>query len=51
MAAIPREDRAKLRSAGPEERNAILKKGGLSDDEIRQMNEMLRRLDVPRRPD
>ncbi len=47
MKEIPREDRAKLRSASPEEREAILKKGGLSDDEIRQMNDLLRRLEAP----
>lgn len=51
MRGIPREDRAKLRNASPEEREAILKKGGLSDDEVRQMSEMLRRLEAPRSPD
>jgi hypothetical protein len=48
MAAIPREDRAKLISASPEERDAMFIKAGLSDDEIRQMNELLRRLQAPR---
>jgi hypothetical protein len=47
-AAIPREDRVKLINGSPEERDAIFIKTGLSDDEIRQMNELLRRLPAPR---
>jgi HlyD family secretion protein len=36
---IPPEDRAKLRGASPEERTAIFKKAGLSDEEIEQMSQ------------
>ncbi|HEY2156154.1 MAG TPA: efflux RND transporter periplasmic adaptor subunit [Isosphaeraceae bacterium] len=39
--AIPPEDRAKLRGASPEERAAILKKAGFTDEEIEQMRQRM----------
>jgi multidrug efflux pump subunit AcrA (membrane-fusion protein) len=41
------EDRGKLRGASPDERRAILKRAGLTDDEIRQLNSMLSQPAVP----
>ena len=37
---IPPEDRARMKGASPEEREAIMKKAGFTDDEISQMNQM-----------
>lgn len=40
LQSLPPEERAKLKGASEEERNAILRKAGLSDDEIEQMKQM-----------
>ncbi len=37
---IPAEDRAKLKSASPEEREEILRKAGFTDEELEQMRQM-----------
>jgi HlyD family secretion protein len=37
---LSQEDRAKMKGASQEEREALLKKAGLTDDEIEQMNQM-----------
>ena len=37
---IPPEDLAKMRTATPEEREAMLRKAGATDEMIKQMNEM-----------
>ena len=37
---IPAEDRARMKTASPEERNEILKKAGFTDDELEQMRQM-----------
>ncbi len=37
---IPAEERAKMKGASQEEREAIMKKAGFTDDEISQMNQM-----------
>jgi RND family efflux transporter MFP subunit len=39
--AIPPEDRARMRTASPEERAAILKKAGFTDEEIEQMRQRM----------
>ncbi len=44
MKNMPQEERAKLRGATPEEREAILRKAGATDDDIKQMNEMRQRM-------
>jgi len=36
---IPAEDRAKMKTATPEERNEILKRAGFTDDELEQMRQ------------
>lgn len=43
FAKIPAEERAKMKSASPEEREAILRKAGATDDMINQMNQMRQR--------
>ncbi|MGZ3412999.1 MAG: hypothetical protein ACXWNX_04140, partial [Isosphaeraceae bacterium] len=37
---ISPEDRQKMRTASPEERNEILKRAGFTDDELEQMRQM-----------
>ena len=37
---VIREDRAKMKTASPEERNEILKRAGFTDDELEQMRQM-----------
>jgi HlyD family secretion protein len=41
---IPAADRAKMKGASEEERNAILKKAGFTDDELDQMRQMRERM-------
>jgi len=41
MQAIPAEDRAKMKGASPEEREAILKKGGFTEDEMKQYQQFI----------
>jgi multidrug efflux pump subunit AcrA (membrane-fusion protein) len=41
---ISPEDRARMKTASPEERTEILKKAGFSDDEIEQMRQMRERM-------
>jgi multidrug efflux pump subunit AcrA (membrane-fusion protein) len=41
---IPAEDRARMKTASEEERNAILKKAGFTDDELDQMRQMRERM-------
>ena len=43
MKNVSPEDRAKMKGASPEEREAILRKAGATDDQIKQMNEMRQR--------
>ena len=42
LKSLSQEDRAQLKSASPEERNALLHKAGLTDSEIEQMDQMRR---------
>ena len=41
---IPPEDRARMKTASPEERHEILKKAGFTDDEIEQMRQLRERM-------
>lgn len=45
------EDRAKLKTAAPEERQAILKKAGLTDEEVRELDARATRLRDTNRPE
>ena len=47
---INAEDRQKIRDASDEERKEIMKKAGFTDDEIRQMEQMRRRMLGERTP-
>ena len=48
LQAIAPEDRARMKDASPEENEAILKKAGVTDDEIRQYNQSRQRPGAPR---
>jgi multidrug resistance efflux pump len=40
LQALPAEEKAKMKGARPEEREAILRKAGFTDDEVRQLNRL-----------
>jgi hypothetical protein len=46
--AIPAEEKAKIKGARPEEREAILRKAGFTDDEVRQLNRLGQQPVAPR---
>ena|GEM_PF-1433678 len=47
LLAMPREDRAKLPTNSPKDREAILRNAGLTDDEVKQVLQMLEPTDLP----